>query len=320
MGGRAKPTVHLDADSFVAQAQMGDVVLMANTTHVSHLIRYGTRRPFSHAGLVVDGKATMRSAYPGHPGHEGAVHDDSLAVLLDDLAGGGGAHKFDEVFLLRPALGDDQVVSVVAESLLIMEAAKSFHQFDIARLVMMLLCQEPYRGDGLKSPAHHRVRDAAMIRFALEQMADWIKADDDPSSLVCSEFVYRAFAGAGFPPDLPNPIVKLGPTTGAGKPNPVAPGGSVLAVGLEHGRLERLRSVLDAGVDYAHDKATDLLDELDDLWDRIGDVVFDVQEKRAEMAPMDAELITPGDLIGSPDLHLEHVYLRTSWFDVDPTD
>ena len=244
-GGLPAPaSLHTTPASFLAEARRGDVLVLANSTLVSHIIRYGTHRPFSHAGLMLDA-TTMRSAYPGHKVHDDdpeppSVHDDDVHALFAGEYQRDGWHKFDGALLLRPDCTAAEVDAVVAASDGLVDTAVDFRMSDITRIAVMLLCQEGI--ESIDPGTSHEVADvqrrlrAGLLRFVLHQVERHAMPEDDPTRLVCSELVYRSFMNGRVDVPLPHPIVHLRRPGGHHLAPPDPAGGG--AVGANLGELE----------------------------------------------------------------------------------
>lgn len=162
-----------------ATLRPGDVLLMRGIGPVSDLIAWFGDSTYSHAAVMVDGDSFVEAAAPV-----------SRRVQLAKRLGQGAYYDFIDVW--RPTRGngmplDDSARTAIAEG--------------------ATACLDvPYPLDALLQMAvfatlRNRIPADAGVRWLLRELIERLIADD-PSHMVCSELVYRAFLAADLPPAL----------------------------------------------------------------------------------------------------------------------
>lgn len=157
----------------------GDVLLMRGIGPVSDLIAWCGDSTYSHCAVMVDGDTFVEAATP-----------TSRRVTLAARLAQGAYYDFIDV--LRPTRADG-------------EPLDDAERGAIARGALALL-DVPYPMDALLQLAlfatlRNRVPADARVRALLRGLVDHLTTHD-PSHMVCSELVYRAFLAAELAPAL----------------------------------------------------------------------------------------------------------------------
>ena len=177
-----------------ATLRPGDVLLMRGIGPVSDLIAWFGDSTYSHAAVMVDGASFVEAAAPV-----------SRRVRLADRLAQGAYYDFIDV--LRPTRGNGEPLDAATRTAI---ADGAVACLDV-----------PYPLDALLQMAvfatlRNRIPADARVRWLLRTLVEGLIADD-PSHMVCSELVYRAFLAADLPPalvvsarlDLPFPTIDV---------------------------------------------------------------------------------------------------------------
>ncbi|WP_394002661.1 hypothetical protein ACF3M1_16975 [Luteimonas sp. WGS1318] len=177
-----------------ATLRPGDVLLMRGIGPVSDLIAWFGDSTYSHAAVMVDDAHFVEAAAPV-----------SRRVRLADRLTQGAYYDFIDV--LRPTRGSGEPLDDSARAA-IAEGATAC--LDVPYPLDALLQMAVFAG------LRNRIPADAGVRWLLRELIDHLIADD-PSHMVCSELVYRAFLAADLPPalivsaqlDLPFPTIDV---------------------------------------------------------------------------------------------------------------
>lgn len=162
--------------------QPGDLLLHRGNGQISALIAWAGDSPFSHAAFAYDEAQVAEAAAVG-------VRHAKLADRVVDTA------DFSRIDVYRPSAG------ITLPQLTAIRAVADSYMgtpYPMNQLVQLaLIC-------ALRDKVPHDER----VRLLLREVTDHL-IDNDPHHLVCSEFVYRAFAEAKLTPSIAPRIVIL---------------------------------------------------------------------------------------------------------------
>lgn len=177
-----------------ATLRPGDVLLMRGIGPVSDLIAWFGDSTYSHAAVMVDGGDLVEAAAP-------VSRRVPLAQRLTQ-----GAY-YDFIDVLRPTRADGEPLDDAQRAAIVAGAQACL---DVAYPLDALLQM------ALFAALRNRIPADARVRWLLRELVDHL-THDDPSQMVCSELVYRAFTAADLAPavvvsarlDLPFPDIDV---------------------------------------------------------------------------------------------------------------